>query len=348
MAKPESGSSKRSPRPGPPEPDPSAAPHPGPANGGPLIIAKTAVPPGVVQKLEIPVARLPTQIYLSIPVAVVHGSRPGPRLWLSAAIHGDEVNGVEVIRQVLARLDPRTLGGAVIAVPIVNVFGFINESRYLPDRRDLNRSFPGSHRGSLTARLARLFLDEIVENSTHGVDLHTAALGRTNLPQVRVDLSHPPSREMALAFGAPVAIHSRLRDGSLREASRSMGRPVVLYEAGEPHRFNRSAIRFGVRGVLRVMSHLGMIEPVPDEREEATVEAWGSRWVRARRSGMFRREVQLGDRVTPGDRLGTIADAFGDLNLAVRSTISGVVIGMALNPLVNRGDALVHIAELKE
>ncbi|MFW6198438.1 MAG: M14 family metallopeptidase, partial [Acidobacteriota bacterium] len=155
------------------------------------------VAPGETRRLDLPVARLPTQQMLSLPVKVLHGSRPGPRLWLSAAIHGDEVNGVEIIRRVLDAVRPEELAGTVVAVPIVNVFGFVQQSRYLPDRRDLNRSFPGSRRGSLAARLARLFLTEVVERCSHGIDLHTGSLHRSNLPQVRGDLDDPETRRCA-------------------------------------------------------------------------------------------------------------------------------------------------------
>ena len=231
---------------------------------------------------------------LSLPVTVIHGCEPGPRLWLSAAIHGDELNGVEIIRRVLEQVKPKTLKGAIIAVPIVNVFGFIEQSRYLPDRRDLNRSFPGSKRGSLASRLAHLFIQEIVSHSTHGIDFHTASNHRMNLPQIRANLDRPETLACASAFGAPVLLHSAVRDGSLRQAVAKRGIPVLLYEAGEALRFNEDAIQMGVQGTLQVMMHLGMVTgaSTPPAQSQLFRE---SKWVRASHSGIFRRVVELGE-----------------------------------------------------
>lgn len=223
-----------------------------------MQVGGEAVPPGRRRELELPVARLPTDTWLSIPVVVLNGRAPGPTVWLSGAVHGDEINGVEIVRRLARTLDPRRLAGTVIAVPVVNVFGFVNESRSFPDRRDLNRSFPGSTRGSLAARLAHLFMQEVVSRSDDGIDFHTATDHRTNLPQLRCDLDDPETRRCAVAFGAPMTLHSRLRDGSLREAATSRGIPVLLYEGGEPVRFNEWAIRAGVDGALRVLQELGM------------------------------------------------------------------------------------------
>ncbi len=181
-----------------------------------FAINDVVVEPGQCQRLELPIARLPTHTMLSLPITIVNGVQPGPRLWLSAAIHGDEINGVEMIRQVLAQVDPGQLKGTLIAVPIVNVFGFIEQSRYLPDRRDLNRSFPGSSRGSLASRLAHLFMQEVVSRCTHGIDLHTASQHRTNWPQIRANLQDRETHRCAQAFGTPVIIHAATRDGGAR------------------------------------------------------------------------------------------------------------------------------------
>ncbi|GIW72300.1 MAG: deacylase [Planctomycetota bacterium] len=316
---------------------------------GPVVIAGVEVAPGTSEHLEIPVAELPTETYLSLPVAVVHGREPGPRLWLSATIHGDEANGIEIIRNVLERVEPRRLRGTLIAVPIVNVFGFIQQSRYLPDRRDLNRCFPGSPRGSLAARLAHLFMREVVAHCTHGIDLHTGANHRSNLPQIRADLRDRPTRRCAEAFNAPVMMHSRARDGSLREAATRRGLKVLLYEGGEAQRFDREAIEIGTGGVLRVMTHLGMGQ-FRHRKQPAhghSVELVSSVWVRARRGGILRLQTRLGERVAEGQQLGTIADAFGEHPLAVRAPVEGIVIGLNKMPLVNQGDAIAHIGQLK-
>jgi hypothetical protein len=299
---------------------------------------------GCRQRIEIPVGLLPTQTMLSLPVTVVNGVTEGPKLWLSAAIHGDEINGVEIIRQVLARIDPQKLCGAVIAVPIVNVFGFIEQSRYLPDRRDLNRSFPGSATGSLAARLAHLFINEIVCHSTHGVDLHTASDHRINLPQIRANLEDPETYNIAKAFGAPVMMHSSTRDGSLRQAATNLGIPVLLYEAGEALRFDREAIRIGVEGILRLMDYLGMYSCPLAWTPATSVEVKESKWIRASHGGIFRIEVTLGDRVRKRQRLGVISDAFGDNDTIVKAPMDGIVIGHTQNPLVNQGDGIIHLA----
>ncbi len=207
-----------------------------------IEIAKEIIPPGRSLRLDLPVSRLPTQTLLSLPITIVNGVTPGPRLWLSAALHGDELNGVEIIRQVLAKIKPKQLRGTLLAVPIVNVFGFIEQSRYLPDRRDLNRCFPGSENGSLASRLANLFMREIVSHSTHGIDLHTAAINRVNLPQIRGNLKDPETYRCAKAFGTKIIMHANTRDGSLRQAATKKGIPVLLYEAGEALRFNSQAI----------------------------------------------------------------------------------------------------------
>jgi uncharacterized protein len=313
---------------------------------GPVQIRGVTVPPGGRERVELQAARLATGSPLGIPVEIVHGARRGPRVWLTAAIHGDELNGVEIVRQVLAELQPRRLSGTLIAVPIVNVYGFITESRYLPDRRDLNRSFPGSARGSLAARLAHLLMREVIAGGDVGIDLHTGSSDRTNLPQVRGNLDDPETRRLARAFGAPIMIHSSVRDGSLRAAATAGGARVLVYEGGEARRFNRTAIDAGTRGVLRVLQALEMRSgPTPGLADP--VESRSTRWVRAGRSGLVRLDLDVGDRVAKGDRLGVIKDAFGDRVLRVRASAGGTVIGMTRQPNVNRGDALVHIAELE-
>lgn len=309
-----------------------------------ITISNVAVPPGKKQRLEIPIARLPTQTMLSLPVVVITGTQPGPRLWLSAAIHGDEINGVEIIRQVLAQVSPRQLSGTLVAVPIVNVFGFIEQSRYLPDRRDLNRSFPGSPRGSLAARLAHLFMQEVVSQCSHGIDLHTASHHRANLPQIRANLKDPETYRCCQAFGAPLMIQSAMRDGSLRQAAVQQGIPILLYEAGEALRFDLDAIALGVSGILRVMSALGMQPLDQPPPPQPSLEVTHTRWIRASHSGMLHMRVDLGDTVTRKQRVGFISDAFGDKIFELNAPCNGIVIGCARNPLVNQGDAIVHLA----
>ena len=307
-------------------------------------IGTVAVRAGSRREIGLPITRLVTGSDVSLPVMVVHGRQHGPVVWIDAAIHGDELVGVEVVRRVLGELSPKSLRGTLLAVPIVNVHGFINGDRYLPDRRDLNRSFPGSPRGSLAARIAHLMMTEIVTKCEVGIDLHTGADHRTNLPHVRADLDDPRTAELAGVFGAPLVYHARLRDGSLRQAAADVGAKMLVYEAGEAGRFDGWAIEAGVHGVLRVIAHLGMTDdPGVPAPPAPPLECRSSRWVRAGRAGILRMECELGDRVIEGGRLGVVSDSFGRSLRVVRAPSAGVVIGRSTSPLVNQGDAVVHV-----
>lgn len=308
----------------------------------PITVGDTTVPPGRKIRIELPFATLSTGSIASLPVAVINGRSTGPNVWISGAIHGDELNGVEVVRRVMKQLDAKSLRGAVIAVPIVNPLGFIHESRYLPDRRDLNRSFPGSVRGSSASRLAHLFMSEIVAQCSVGIDCHTATGHRSNIPQVRADTDDTDTMKLARAFGAPFTVHARLRDGSLREAATSKGIKVLLFEGGQAHRFDEDVITAGVDGIMRTIRQLGMIDArLP--RADPTQLIKKTRWVRARRGGLVEVFPRLGDKVEESETIAEISDAFGYRPTAVRSTASGWVIGRSLNPQVNPGDALVNI-----
>ncbi len=308
-------------------------------------IGSVRVRPGLRRALSLPITRLVTGAEVDLPIRVVHGREDGPTVWVNAAIHGDEAVGVEVIRQVLAELDPKTLRGTLIAVPIVNVLGFMAASRYLPDRRDLNRSFPGSARGSLAGRIAHLMMTEVVDQCSVGIDLHTGSDRRTNLPQIRTDLEDPETRKLAAAFAAPVMLHARLRDGSLRYAARERGAKVLLYEAGEAWRMDDWAIDAGVSGVRRVLAALDMTDPVPGDEPETSRESWRSGWVRARGTGMIHLDVRLGQDVTRGQRIGGLFDSLGRRVRLIHADRDGLVVGRTEAPVVNSGDAVVHIAE---
>ncbi|UCE85620.1 MAG: succinylglutamate desuccinylase/aspartoacylase family protein [Deltaproteobacteria bacterium] len=317
-------------------------------NAGALSIAGRAIAPGERVQLKIPVGRRVSGNEASLPVEVIRGTRPGATLFLSAAIHGDEINGVEIIRRILRNRALRSLSGSLIAVPIVNLFGFVGLSRYLPDRRDLNRSFPGSPHGSLASRLANIFMSEIVTQSTHGIDLHTGAVHRSNLPQIRAWLDDADTARLAHAFGAPVILNSNLRDGSLRQEVLERSVPVLLYEGGEALRFDEPAIRAGVRGVLAVMEALGMMPAAtaPPTGPKPYV-ARSSHWVRAPESGILRARARLGSAVRSGQRLGVIADPLGSEEVVLRASRDGLVIGRTELPLANEGDALFHIASFE-
>ncbi len=296
--------------------------------------------------LDLPVVRLHTHSELSMPVQVIRGKKDGPNLFVSAAIHGDEINGVEIIRRLLALDFLKDLAGTLIAVPVVNVYGLIHHSRYLPDRRDLNRSFPGSSKGSLTSRLAYLFMQEIVNKCDYGIDLHTGSNSRTNLPQIRAFLDNKETKVLAHAFSAPVILHADLRDGSLRQAVKDKGLPVLLYEAGEALRFDEASIQIGVRGIVSVMQKLKMLsdDTVEAENSFEPLISKSSAWVRASESGILRTQVALGQKVAKGDVLGIVGDPLGDNEVEIVTHISGIVIGHANMPLVYEGEALFHIA----
>lgn len=315
-------------------------------------IGGVTVAPGETGRCDIDLGWLYIQEPIRVPVHVFHGARPGPVLWISACIHGDEVNSIPIVRRVMKAIDPARLRGTVLAIPIVNAFGLIHQTRYLPDRRDLNRSFPGSKKGSLTARVARAFLDTVVARCTHGIDLHTGAIHRSNLPQIRANLEDPVARGMAEAFGSPIAIHAALRDGSLREAAGSRGSPCILYEAGEALRHDADAVETGVHGVLAVLDHLGM-QPAAERVKPTRRHCWDSEWVRAEWSGFFVPTVALGDRVTKGQQVGVIGVRHGRGHeesgvVHVHAHRDGMVIGRLENPLVTQGDALMHVASVKE
>jgi predicted deacylase len=310
----------------------------------PFEIAGNTVRAGRFEKFELPIARLMSGTPVALPVVVLHGRAEGPTAWLSAAIHGDELNGVEIIRQILASVDPKAMAGTMIAVPVVNVHGFNTGDRYLPDRRDLNRAFPGSQRGSLAARIAHLLMSEVVSRCTVGIDLHTGSDHRTNLPQIRADLDDPPTLELTRTFAPPVAIHSRVRDGSLRQAATEVGATALLYEGGAALRFDQAAIGAGRDGVLRVLASLGIIESA--EPGGSMLLARRSRWVRAPQSGILHLDVDLGSEIRAGDTIATVYDPFGKRLGRILSKGDGLIIGRTEHPLVNRGDAVVHIAEV--
>jgi hypothetical protein len=311
-----------------------------------ITIGGVEVRPGERRGLSLPIGMLHTHVPVEMPVWVINGRRAGPRLFICAAIHGDELNGIEIIRRI--RVRPLAgLHGTLLLVPVVNVFGVLHHSRYLPDRRDLNRSFPGSERGSLAARLAQQFMAEIVTRCTHGIDLHTGTVHRSNLPQLRAQLDDPVTRELAMAFGAPVVLDSRLRDGSLRQAAAERGIPTLIYEAGEALRFDELSIRMGVAGILAVMRHLGMIRRRPPRAPRPMpVVADSSYWVRAPEGGVLRSGLRLGQRIAAGERLGQVSDPFGERETPVSAAHGGIVIGRNSLPLVNEGDALFHIARV--
>ena len=313
-----------------------------------LIIAGTKVLPGETKHIELPTVSLYTDTNMSIPIFVRRGKRSGPTLFVSAAIHGDELNGIEIISRLINSKAISSIKGTLIAVPFVNGYGVLSQSRYLPDRRDLNRSFPGSAKGSFAGRVANLFLNEIVSKCDYGIDLHTGAIHRTNLPQIRANLDDPRAYEMAKVFGVPVLLNSNLRDGSLREAAGELGVSMILYEAGEALRFDELSIRAGLQGVKNVMRQLGMLyKTKAPPKKFGAVEPFVARqsgWVRAPESGFVSHQKQLGDYVEKGESLATIKDPFGATLDQILSNAKGIIIGKQNIPLVQAGEAVYHIA----
>jgi hypothetical protein len=317
------------------------------AKNSAITVGETVVQPGERATVRLPVADLYTGTSLAMPVHVVCGRRDGPVLFVSAAIHGDELNGVEIIRRLLKRRALSSMRGTLLAVPIVNVHGFLDQSRYLPDRRDLNRSFPGSRKGSVAARMAHTFMHEIVDKADFGIDLHTGAINRANLPQIRGNLDDDATLQLAKAFGAPVIVNSNVRDGSLRQCAADQGMPMLIYEAGEALRFDELCIRAGLRGTFNAMRHIGMLPLSKKTRPVSPVLADSTSWVRAPESGIVVPRVELGSRVMMGQLLAVIGDPVSNKEVQVVAPFDGIIIGQSKLPLAHEGDALFNVAAFK-
>ena len=313
----------------------------------PFTIAGVDVAPGTRASVTLPVSTLPDHTPIGLSTEVIHGKRPGPTMFVSAAVHGDEVIGVEIVRRLLRTQQLAHLRGTLLVVPVVNSFGFLARSRYLPDRRDLNRCFPGTSSGSLGSRLAYIFLREVVLRCDFGIDLHSAAEHRTNLPQIRVTPRDSTTARMARAFGAPVILTSPLRDGSLRGEAAARGTPVLLYEAGEGLRFDEFGVRVGVAGILRVMRDEGMLaaKGIAKARTPSLI-CRASSWLRAPSGGLLRTFRAEGEIVEEGDLLAAVSDPAGDRETELLAPGPGILIGRAVLPVVYESDAVFHLAEL--
>jgi predicted deacylase len=316
-----------------------------------LSIGGFTIKPGETLQIEMPVVKLYTDTDICMPIHVLRGRKPGPVVFVSAAVHGDELNGIEIIRRLIQLKRFKIFSGTLILVPIVNVYGVLNQSRYMPDRRDLNRSFPGSSKGSLTGIVADRFLKEIVSHCEYGIDLHTGAVHRSNLPQMRANLKDEKTRALAEVFGVPVLLNANTRDGSLRQAAVELGTRILLYEAGQALRFDEVSIRAGVRGIQNVLAYLGMIERKIKRDSKKNMKPFianTSAWMRANASGIVHNIKHLGDHVEKGDPLARIGSPFGETFATVQATRSGIIIGKQNIPLVQEGDAMFHIAYFSE
>ena len=306
----------------------------------------TEIAPGVRVSVDLPVGTLLTHAPVSVTAQVVRGRRPGPCLLVTACLHGDEICGAEIIRRLMTAPALNRLRGTLVTVPVLNMPSFLARSRYLPDRRDLNRLFPGAAAGSLGARLAKVVSSELLPVADAVIDLHSGAVNRGNLPQVRVTTRDRESMTLAKAFNPPAILVSTTREGSFREVCQSAGIPTILFESGEALRLDAPTLRFGVQGILSVMRHLEMLPKRGrgEPRKTPTVVCRKSSWERAPSGGLFTSLVALGQAVTEGDTLGFVADPFSDREVALKASVSGIVIGRSNHGLVDEGDALCHVA----
>jgi predicted deacylase len=329
---------------------PSTAAEPAGGEWGSLEILSIVVAPGTKQKTSFaPLSERFERGFLDTALWVVRGARPGPTLCVVAGIHGDELNGPEIARRVFASSQPEALSGTLLVLPAANAHGFRTGNRYMVDRRDLNRSFPGSREGSAASLVADGVFSEVIRRCEALIDLHTGSNDRTNLPQIRTDLSQPRALEIARHFGVGIVLGGEGPRGSLRREAMEIGIPAVIYEAGEPNRFQVEEIAAGVEGVHNVMAFLGMRERPPDERPLTRVYR-DSSWVRVPvgRGGFFFPDVPLGARVKEGDVLGTVTSPDDDVAHPIRAPFAGEVIGMAVPSIALSGYGVFHIGRGEE
>lgn len=310
-----------------------------------IIIDGHKVAKGREVQINALIARLPTRTPINIPVFVSRAKKDGPTLLLMAGVHGDEINGIEILRRIIRNKYNRPTCGTVIAIPVFNVYGFINHSRGLPDGRDLNRSFPGSKNGSLASRVAYFMTNEILPQIDVGLDFHTGGASHNNYPQIRAAFSSPLEDRMAAAFAAPFTIESKFRDRSLRKTAAKAGKPILVYEGGETLRLRKQVLDIGVAGMLRVMKHFRMRKDAPEVTHDSIIIK-SSSWIRSRNAGLHHSHVRNGDKVHKNQTLGLITDPYGQFEKVIKSPMDGYVIGLNNYPVVNMGDALLHIGRV--
>ncbi|MBN2731587.1 MAG: succinylglutamate desuccinylase/aspartoacylase family protein [Balneolaceae bacterium] len=297
---------------------------------------------GEQKEILLNIARLPTYTPIDLSVNVFRGKEDGPVLLLTGGLHGDEINGVEIIRRMIFKDLIQPDKGTVIAIPLVNIYGFIQKQRDLPDGKDINRSFPGSKNGSLARLVAHTLMEKIFPYIDYGIDFHTGGDARANYPQIRSQLKKEENRKLAEAFAAPITVNSSLIDKSFRKAAQNNGKQILVFETGEAHRFDSFGIQEGINGTLRLMKYLNMRNDAPNPNEPEVYQK--STWVRARYAGLFQQKIKLGDHVKKRQVLGHISDPFGHEWFKVVSPQTGRIIGLNYAPVVHKGDALLHIA----
>jgi len=301
---------------------------------------------GESRTIDFNLAKLFTSTKIEIPIIIERAKTPGPTILITAAIHGDEINGVEIVRQLIARKINKPKRGTIICIPILNVFGFLNTDRAFPDGRDLNRSFPGTRRGSLASRVAYHFTSEILPHADYCLDFHTGGASRFNAPQVRVKPNDENLLKLAKIFNVPFTVYSNNLKKSYRAACNKLGIPIILFEGGKSLDSNKQIVSYGVRGTVRFLSHLGMLDskfkvtfPLKN-----TVIIEKSKWVRAQRSGLFHLKIKINSLVEKSELLATITDPYGKMRFKVLAPNKGYIINVNESPIVHQGDAIFHIS----
>ncbi len=302
----------------------------------------TKIYPGDRSYLELDIARLPSGTKIHLPVHIFRHKEPGPVVLLSGGLHGDEVNGIEIVRRILdKKIHQKLLRGTIIAMPIINMYGFINFSRDVPDGKDVNRSFPGKEEGSLASIVAHTITRKILPEIDFGIDCHTGGSSRTNWPQIRYEDGDRLAKEISDAFAAPFTLNSAVIKGSFREAAKNMGKTVLVYEGGETLRIDPRTVEEGIKGIHRVLHHFDML--AHSQKPGKTYYFRESQWVRAEVSGLFRYKSESGRKVKAGQTIGYISSPINEYSAKVRSPLDGYIIGHNNFPLVHKGDALFNI-----
>ncbi|MEQ6119816.1 succinylglutamate desuccinylase/aspartoacylase family protein [Reichenbachiella sp. MALMAid0571] len=306
-----------------------------------MKIAGTTVEPGEEKQIDAQIAQLPTRTPIEIPIIVSRSKVKGPTLLVMGGMHGDEINGVEIVRRIIVHGYNKPAIGTTICIPLLNIYGFIHFSRQVTDK-DINRSFPGSKSGSLASQVAHLLSEEVLPHIDYGVDFHTGGARINNYPQIRAMLDIPINLELATAFAPKFIINAAYRDKSLRKEASKSGKSILVYEGGESLRLRKNAVDQGVNGLLRVMKHLGMKEEAPEQTSK-TIIIEKTSWLRSKAAGLYHSFFRPGEEITKGTTVGLITGPFGEYEFPMKAPISGHIIAINNNPVVNRGDALMHI-----
>ena len=311
-----------------------------------FVVLGHEIKPGESRELSFDVANLHTASSIDVPIIIERSKKPGPTVLFTAGIHGDEVNGVEIVRQLIAKKINKPKCGSVICIPIINIFGFINLSREFPDGRDLNRVFPGSKNGSLASRVAYKLMNEIMPVVDFAIDFHTGGSNRFNSPQIRIVKDNEMLDDLAMTFGAPFVLYSKNLNKSFRNTCYKLGKPMLLYEGGKSLHIDDHVTNTAVNGSKRILSQLGMLRTSfkVAKPKITCVFIEDSRWQRANFSGMFKASVDIGNKVKKGQVIGNITDPYGKFNHFVKADASGYIINVNQAPVVYQGDALYHIS----